>query len=343
MLGTRPSQTQLPLPVLRERAGVRALKNLRPALMRDFFQALTRTLSRSTGRGDQIAISAIGLMTLISGCAQQSPVLQSDPPAASQPAAVDVDADSLPAPPPPAPIPPVIDLAFFQFVVPQGTVSHNDQFWQNVLPAVDDDTAALLDRNGLRVGEASVQDWKGFAKILNKAGALTTGGHFLSIKPADQEVVMTPEIDDQTLFYFDRHGLAGDFYDHSQNIFSFTYGPAPQQSGVVRLDLTPLIRSVRKHYEFTELNHEQDIEIVNSQHLFDLGLSVDIPQGRFLLIAPSAQSARTTSIGHQFMTQDAHAGRREKLLMFLVNPSPTLITPATMPSSANASPPEFQH
>jgi len=342
MDGRGPARAKPPLPVHRERAGVRAYNKLQMSSVANVFKALTLTLSRITGRGDQIW-AAILFLALISGCAQQSPVSQSDPPPATQPQAVDVDAQAMPPPPPPMPMPQVIDLAFFQFVVPAGTVSQNDQFWQNVSPAVDDDMADRLDRNGLRVGEAEVQDWKRFGKILGKAGAVVTSGHFLSIKAANQEIAMTPEIDDQTLFYFDQHGLAGDFYDHCQNIFSFTYGPSPRQPGSVRLELTPLIRSVRKHYVFTELNNESDVEFVNSQHLFDLGLSVDIPPGRFLLIAPSAQSQRTTSIGHQFLTQDAHAGRREILLVFLINPSPALITPATRPSTSNAAPPEFEH
>src|SRR5215213_9230229 len=49
----------LPLPVLRERVGVRACR--KPEVTRGFGQALTLARSRSTGRGDQKALTDVPL------------------------------------------------------------------------------------------------------------------------------------------------------------------------------------------------------------------------------------------------------------------------------------------
>jgi lysophospholipase L1-like esterase len=55
-----------PLPVIRERAGVRALNHSNSSVLRYFFKALTLTLSRITGRGDKTGESSISSFRFVS-------------------------------------------------------------------------------------------------------------------------------------------------------------------------------------------------------------------------------------------------------------------------------------
>jgi hypothetical protein len=221
------------------------------------------------------------------------------------------------------PTPTVIDLGMYEFWLPYGAVSQNKQFWKWVRePVVDLTTHDLLYQNGLRVGEGEVADWSHFKKIFDAAGARVIQGHFMAPQATNQQIVCTGELPQQTLFFFDRHGLSGRVYDGCQNLFYLTFGPAPRQPQAIRIELCPVVRATERRYEYTVLNNEQHVDYVGDEHLYDLGLHVDLPVGKFLIVAPSVQSDRSMSIGHQFLTQDAAAGRREMVLIFVANPDP---------------------
>lgn len=279
---------------------------------------------------DRTLAARIGICLLLAGsasCSQsQTPAPAADPPPPSQPATQPVFDIT--------PLPTLIDLGYFQIVVPEGAVSRNDEFWKNVPDAaVDGEENRQLQWNGLRVGEGDFDHWKPCGDVLKRAGAQFTIGHFYSVVPSDQEIPVSGDIARQTLFWFDRQGrLIGEDYDHCQDILCYTFGPSSEYPGRVKLDLTPMVRAVRQRIEITALNNEQDIQFVSSQHLFDVGLSVDLPKGKFLVISPSADAQRETSIGHRFLTSDAHAGRRETIFVFVVNRTPP--TQVTTPDGA---------
>jgi hypothetical protein len=217
---------------------------------------------------------------------------------------------------PQAPI--LIDLTLYQFLAPDRSISQSKDFWKRTgEPAVDAATLDLLDKNGLRAGIGSVDDWPHFKEVLEKAAAHGMSGHFVATAATDQEIPVTGELPEQWLFYWDRHGLSGSVYDQCRNLLALSFGPTPGQTGAVRLELCPIVRATRRHYSYTVLNGEESVDYTGDEHLYDLNLHVDLPPGRFLVVAPSAQSERTTSIGHQFMKQDGKSGRRELILIFV--------------------------
>ena len=227
------------------------------------------------------------------------------------------------------PPPPVIDLSLYQFTAPAGLISGNKEFWKRVEEGtggnskiVDVATHDLLYKNGIRVGEGVVADWPRFAALFNAAGVTVVGSHFLAATANNEEFGQSNELPDQTLYYYDSHGLSGAVYDQCTNLFALSYQPSPQLGGVVRLELCPLVRAARTHVSYTELNDETSVDFVRDEHLYDLGLRVDLPPGKFLVVAPSEQSELELTIGHQFLTRDAKAGRREMVFIFVVNTPP---------------------
>jgi hypothetical protein len=237
--------------------------------------------------------------------------------------------------------PPIINVSLYQLTVPAGAVSANPDFWKWVdPPSIDDATVNRLDENGLRVGEAAISDWSNFRKIFDAAGASAIEHHFIGPGAENQEFAPSAELGQETLFFYDAHGLSGRVYDQCQNLFILSYRPAPAPpgasssatDGAIELECCPMVRGTRRQLHYTVLNGEETVEYKSDERIFDLGLRVDLPPGRFLIVAPSAQSQRTVSIGHAFLTQDATAGRRETVLIFVAG------YPPKVQSAVNATP-----
>jgi hypothetical protein len=134
---------------------------------------------------------------------------------------------------------------------------------------------------------------------------------------------------EETLFCFDRHGLTGRVYDQCQNLLALSFAPVTGQPDVVRLELCPLVRSVRRHYSYTVLNQQDTVEYTSDEQMYDLDLRVDVPPGKFVIVAPSRDAERPTSIGQQFLGRQTKSGPRELIMIFAVNGRPAAITPAS--------------
>jgi hypothetical protein len=265
-----------------------------------------------------LSFCTIAMAGLLSGCGS-APIQQVASPAPK----------SDPAPAPVARLPETrpaivfIDLSMYQIYVPAGSISGNDEFWANLVPADMDASADnLLNSNGIRVAQGNVSDWPVSKKILDLAGADTIRNHYIAPRARGQEIPVSEDQVEQTLFWFDGRGLSGQVYDHCQNLLVLAFSPTPDRAECVHLELSPLVRATRKHYEYTVLNGQNVVSFVNEEHLYDVGLSADLQVGKFLVVAPSSQSSRTTSIGHQFFTQDDKSHRREMVMIFVVNPTP---------------------
>jgi hypothetical protein len=267
------------------------------------------------------------LTFLITGC---NDVPQPRVVAASQPSAP----TAIQSDPPPvyashaAPVPAVIYVGLYQFAVPLGTVSGDADFWANVAPALDSSANELLDKNGVRAGLAAVDDWGKFKSILDKAGAGQPGNslpqEFIGTSVNNEEFARSAEMPSQELFYYDSHGLSGTVYDQCMNYFALSFGPSPAKDGSVRLELCPAVRADRRQLVYTVLNDRDEIDYKTDEHIYDLNLRIDLPPGKCLIVAPSEQSRRSLSIGHQFLTLDTPAGRREIILVFVVHQPPAI-------------------
>lgn len=261
---------------------------------------------------------------LAGGCSQTQNVSAQVQPAAPAPV----------APPPPAPpavaAPLLADLSLYQFMVPAGSISQSDDFWSKIdQTTLDEDTFHMLEENGLRVGQGQVDDWPFLKKIFDAAGAISTHSHFITPGATDQDITVSAELPEQTLFVYDQHGLGGMVYDQCQNLFVLTYQPSTAVPHAVRLELCPVVRATRRHYHYTVLNDADVIKFSSDEHLYDLNLQIDLPEGKFLIVAPSRQSIRPMTIGHQFLTRDGKAGRWERILIFVANPSPKAVPAVT--------------
>jgi hypothetical protein len=207
-------------------------------------------------------------------------------------------------------------------VIPLGAISRSEEFWKHVdEERVDVGTYDLLRKNGWRLGIAPTEEWAYFRDILDAYPA--------SAEPADTltagldgggtlEVPMKDRIAYQNIFYFtDENDLYGRTFEQCENLLSVGLQNIPRKPGEARVTVCPTVRGLRKRYEVTNTSTGPEIRYSHPERLYDLNIQMDIPVGHFLVIAPSMESRRETSLGATFLVQDAAAEQLEQVLLLV--------------------------
>jgi hypothetical protein len=217
----------------------------------------------------------------------------------------------------PSAVPVVFQVEMFVISMPRGTYSGNEEFWKRIdEDCVDPATSDLLYKNGIRIGIARLAELEHFGKFITDA--LPPQKFALSgTEVKDIEIDMKLRLPEQTLFHFDRNGtLTGRSYDGSDNILNVSFQPALRKPGQLRLTLAPMIRAMRKRLQYTALNGELEVQgFINPEVLYDLNCRVDIPQDSFLILTPSPEASRPTSIGNAFFMKDGPSERLEQVVL----------------------------
>jgi len=252
------------------------------------------------------ALLAAILMVATFGCQTAKPAAPSPAPASPPPAA---------AAPPINPA--VVQVYMLQLAVPFGTVSKNDEFWKLVDEnVVDEPTAVMLSKNGLRVGRAQVADWPRFKDILDRDAAYSrtsriTGVSGIGVSPLD----MTGQLDRQRIFALLPDGWAGRTFGVSKDLFYFSFAWVPQQPDVLRVNVCPVVMSLRQRMDYTLTDDPVAEPAVDPARYYDLGLRADIPPNQFLIIGPSPTVAEPDTIGSNFLVQNRPSDRLEQLII----------------------------
>jgi hypothetical protein len=212
-----------------------------------------------------------------------------------------------------------VQIDIYQLSVPYGTVSRNEKFWKRIdEQCIDVATADVLYRNGIRAGQAATSEWDYFRNIMEQNPALASSRTLLSPEGNSIELPLGKEMLQQDIFYYDAAGhLHGRSFDHSQNLMTLSFQPAPRKPQAVRLALCPLVRCTRRRLEYTAMNREDEIAYTAPEHLYELNLRTDVPMNNFLVVAPSAESTWATSLGNRFLIAEGPAERIEIVLLFV--------------------------
>jgi hypothetical protein len=223
--------------------------------------------------------------------------------------------------------------------VPAGTVSRNEAFWKRVdeTTAVTPEEYDLLFRNGLRVGIADQVDWSYFKGILDERPAASQLKSYVAPGARSVDLDLDKEVAAENVFYFDRaNRLSGRSYENCLNLWSLSFQAVPRDPNLIRVAMTPLIRSQRKRLEVIKHRVREDepptreIAYVAPEYLFDLGVESSVPPGKFLVVAPSAE-ATGGSVGDAFLMSEGLGQRAEKVLLLV----PRLV-PATVEALGKA-------
>jgi hypothetical protein len=111
--------------------------------------------------------------------------------------------------------------------------------------------------------------------------------------------------------------LIGRTFEQCVNGVSLSFQPAPRKQGSVRIAVCPTIRGERRRLEFTPTNQELESPFAEVTRLYDLNLRVDVPDDGFLIVAPSEDADRKTSVGGRFFMAREKAERLEQVLLIV--------------------------
>jgi hypothetical protein len=239
---------------------------------------------------------------------------------ATQPAGAGVDPSSVTRTHAPGDVYVVLDV--LRMTMPQGGISNNEEFWKNIDEEhVDSANHDLLLRNGIRygLGSASDEDWKKkFLPILDQAGALSQLGSVDPQHAASLELPVRTGVEYQDLFYVNETGtLYGRTYQHCDNLFVFAFAPVPNAPWDTRLSVSALVRDLRYQFVVTERNQATEVERKRPDYLYDLKLSIIVPNNHFLVIAPSRREDLPCNLGGTFLTQQGGAQPMETVLVLV--------------------------
>jgi hypothetical protein len=219
-------------------------------------------------------------------------------------------------------VPLVFQLVCYQITVPVGSVSKNEEFWKRIDEnALDPARYDLLRRNGMRLGVAPIGEFENLRTYLEDTPTRAKVMGTIGAEAKNMELPMRGDIPFETINYFgNENELAGRTFDASENIFNISYRRTPRQLGAMRLTIAPMVRSLKKHMEYTAKNDEIEIEYVALQKFY-LNIEADLPMDKFLILAPSDTSSELpTSIGHQFFVKDDPSQQMEQVLIFAAQP-----------------------
>lgn len=195
----------------------------------------------------------------------------------------------------------MIQLDVYDIAAPAGTLSGNADFLALLAPLPAPQQAQLLN-NGIRVGTAAQERWDAFKKIFEARPVKTTPTTIIGTSGRAELSVQT-NVAAQTLFYFDAQGqLVGRSFDSCDNFWAVRFHPVLHKAGVTDLFLSPTVRAARRHMEYNGSNGEMHIDYVQPESLYDVGLSVQLPRERFLVVAPTAEAVRqSTTLASAFL------------------------------------------
>ena len=207
----------------------------------------------------------------------------------------------------------------YRIYIPYGTFTGNEEFWKRMdEQCIDAYQNDLLNRNGIRVGLAPIGELDFFRKFMEEKptiSKITTQ----ALEAPLVELEMRTDLPEQTISFYNPD-LSIRTYDGSSNVVNLSFQPAPRKPGHMRLTLAPMVRSNRKKFQFTAMNNDTELQYIKPETYYDLRLRVDIPNGQFFIVMPSAEARFETSVGRAFFTKDGPTDRQEQILLIIPHP-----------------------
>ncbi len=282
----------------------------------------TRSIGPAAGKmSGWIALAAI----FLAGC-KATEVKKPAPPPATGPSSLTLTIQPLneqdPRDPQQTPSA-MVHLVIFMLDMPPGSVSNNSDFWKRVdETAVGTANSDRLIRNGVRCGIVSQSEGLFFSQFFDHLPHKLSTSHVDGLHAETFPLQMEKQFDRQDLFFFNASNqLEGRSYDRGTDQLMLSFGPAPRDPGAVKVTLCPVVHSQKVRMGFTAMNDEFESPVQDVDSLYDLGLTADVPENYFMIIAPSGDADRRTSVGACFLTRADKTERKEQVIVIV----PTLL------------------
>lgn len=231
-----------------------------------------------------------------------------------------------------------VQVEVYAVSVPRGDVSANEEFWKRVDEdsLIDHGRYEVLFANGFRVGVARADQWDYFKRSLEKSPAKYQRNLLTVTDEQSVEVPVRQAVAEENLSFFSAgNPLELKSYTDSDNILALSFLASPNRGDSCRVALTPVVRSTKERLTYTQLNDEVRVKYAAVERLYDLNFTAEIPFGSFLVVSPSTDVARSSSIGRNFLLVDDTAEQHE--LVLLVVPTKVELKPIDGPARSEKS------
>lgn len=216
-----------------------------------------------------------------------------------------------------------VQLDVLRMELPIDTVRHSLKVWNHVDELRSGpDSAALLARNGMRLGVATQGAWPAIRTIFEACGAgvrdsrqITTNGPPVSVELGAVEP-------GQSVFSFDSRGrLKGQSFQVGQRLVHLSCTPHPGVEGVTDVTVSFEILIDRGLMEW-----RQEAGVIRQVPAYDhyefdgLSTTLTLRPGEFLVIGPGDASDNPYLVGGRFFSGDGPAGPCETVLCITPKP-----------------------
>jgi hypothetical protein len=220
---------------------------------------------------------------------------------------------------PPPQLNAMVHLDIYLLDMPADSVSQNTEFWKRVdEEAVGTANADRLKSNGIRCGVAPRSEGLFFSQFFDREPHTARRQMVDDVHTDTIELQMEKKFEDEDLFFLNASNqIEGKSYTHGSNRLALTFGPTPRDPGAVRLTLCPEVHSEKTQLHFSPLNQEYQSPVQDIDRLYDIGLTADVPGDSFLIIAPSSDASRRTSLGGCFLINPDKTEKQEQVILIV--------------------------
>ncbi len=219
----------------------------------------------------------------------------------------------------------VIQMQFdvLRVELPAQDVQHSEKVWNYTNELCGDPVqAAMLRRNGFRVGAATADTWAALRAMFEACGATATRASHIVQHSAPLTLDLGPIEHAESFFLFTPDNqLIGQTFDRGNKYIHLDYAVPPEAGGAIMVQITPevhrLSQQKRWRREGDEIREVHDYE-GKVYHL--LSHMVNIPPGQFLIIGPDTSGASALSVGHRFLRRK-HMGKQFETVL-CITPQP---------------------
>jgi len=213
--------------------------------------------------------------------------------------------------------------------LPIDRTRHSAKIWNHVDELrIEPARAALLRRNGLRIGAASADSWPALRAIFESCQAKTLRATH-TVRQGLPLVIEVGQVEpDETVFLHTAdHRMIGRTLSEGHKYLHLDYQLSPDPSATTTLQVTPEIHALSKEKRWQNQGGAlQKVPEYTGRLFHELGSTVDIAAGEFLVIGPDAAQATDLTVGRRFLTRRLQ-GRTYEIVL-CITPQPFRTEPA---------------
>ncbi|MFT3785944.1 MAG: hypothetical protein QM770_07240 [Tepidisphaeraceae bacterium] len=211
----------------------------------------------------------------------------------------------------------IYSLTIYSLTVPAGSISANADFWKRIdEDAIDPVMHQTQQWNGIRVGVAPQTEFDHLRKYVDDPEAKES--RVAGNRAENINFELARNIREERLLWYDRNGtMRMRSFDQSSNLLYFKFRQPLRQPDKIELSIVPAVKGERYQLRTTKRGEQSEVDFTQPEYIYDLGLTLDLPLDRFVVISPSPTARDLSNAGRLFFTKDEPGQQMERVIVIL--------------------------